>query len=587
VPGAKQIGRIAAWLLGAVLVVAVLATAWIAVRGALAYGHLRTAQSTAATIASDLSDPSRAATAVEAITADTSAARELTGDPIWTLAEGLPWVGPQLAAVGAVAATVDDIAGTALAPLAEVASSFSVEAIRPQDGAIDVEVFRALQPAAQAGAEGVARASASLDEIDTGPLLAPLRTAVTDVRDLVRGAGVGVDALARASALLPPMLGGDGERTYLVVFQNNAEWRSLGGIVGAMAEVRTEGGRMSLTAQGSSSDFQRYDDVVVPLSDELLQVYGRRPALFVQNATQAPDFPTAAEIAREMWLRETGVEVDGVISLDPVALSYLLEATGPLRLPTGDELTAENAVDLLLNGVYQRHEHPADQDLFFAAAAATVFDALAAGVGDPVSLLEGLSRAGSEDRLLLWNADPAEQAVLDGTTLQGGLPVTDAEQTNFGVYLNDGTGAKMDYYMTPGVSVGWCTGSGGPEAGLVVTLRNDAPADAATLPDYITGGAAFGVAAGSVRTLAYVYLPEGAELISATPSGGDSAEGIGGGIDRGRRVVSWTTDLAPGEEASLTVRAQTPVTPVIDARETPSVYTIETRQLAETCEVPR
>ena len=77
-----------------------------------------------------------------------------------------------------------------------------------------------------------------------------------------------------------------------------------------------------------------------------------------------------------MWLRETGVDVSGVISLDPVSLSYLLEATGPVALPTGDVLTSENAVDLLLNGVYLRYADPRDQDAFFAAAAGSVFGAL-------------------------------------------------------------------------------------------------------------------------------------------------------------------------------------------------------------------
>ena len=47
-----------------------------------------------------------------------------------------------------------------------------------------------------------------------------------------------VDALSRTATLLPAMLGRDGPRDYLIVFQNNAEWRSLGGIVGALALQR-------------------------------------------------------------------------------------------------------------------------------------------------------------------------------------------------------------------------------------------------------------------------------------------------------------------------------------------------------------
>jgi hypothetical protein len=259
-----------------------------------------------------------------------------------------------------------------------------------------------------------------------------------------------------------------------------------------------------------------------------------------------------------------------VLSLDPVALSYLLTATGPITLPTGDVLSSENATQLLLNEVYQRYERPADQDAFFQAAAASVFGALSTGSADPVRLVSALAQAGDEQRLLIWNADQAEQSVLDGTTLQGDLPRTDADQTAFGVYLNDGTGSKMDYYMTLGTGVGWCTDTeSSPDATITVTLRDDAPADAASLPAYITGNGGFGVQAGLTETVAYLYLPEGAELVSSGASGGGSESGFGTGTDRGRTVLIWRTVLAPGEEATATIRVRTPYTASLIAQTTP------------------
>jgi hypothetical protein len=581
-------GRIVAWTLAALLALAVLAAAWVGVRAVLAYGHLTAAQDAAADVAETLDDPAAAASAIADISADTAAARSLTSDPIWRLAETMPWIGPQLAAVSTVTAAVDDVAGSALSPLADVASSFSLDALRPRDGAIDVSLFQTLQPAAQSGAAGVAAAAASVDEIDTSLLLGPLRAPVEQAKELLDTTSSGADALARAATLMPAMLGAEGPRNYLVVFQNNAEWRSLGGIVGAMALISTDDGRMSLAQQGSTADFRRYPESVVPLSPENVSLFTRRPGLYIQNATQVVDFALAGQISREMWAREFGVQADGVISLDPVALSYLLEATGPITLPTGDVLDSENAVDLLLNGVYQRYEDPREQDAFFEVAAASVFDALASGAAEPEPLLAALAQAGDERRLLLWSAHPEDQAVLDGTTLQGGLPVTDAEQTSFGVYLNDGTGSKMDYYMAAGSRAQWCTDTEGtPDAGLTVTLRSDAPADAASLPGYITGAGTYGVPRGTTRTLAYIYLPAGAELVSALPSGASITDGFGGGTDQGRQVITWPTDLAPGQEATLTVRVRTPVTATLEAVGTPIVNTLETSELALPCENPQ
>lgn len=572
-------GIVFGWLLGALLVAAIGAMAWVGVRGLEAYGHLRDAEATARETVTKISDPAQASGLIDRLAADTSAARALTSDPVWAVAERMPWIGPQLHAVSTVAAAADDVAGSALKPLAGVAASFSIDSFRPTGGKIDTAMFAEIAEPARLGADGVAAASASVSALDGDLLLGPVRDAVSEVADMLETSAKATDALARASALLPSMLGADGARDYLVVFQNNAEWRSLGGIVGAMAVIHTDAGAMSMTAQGSSSDFRKYDEPVVTLDPEITRIFEKRPAQWIQNVTQVPDFSVTGELAREMWKRETGVEVDGVLALDPVALSYLLKATGPVTLPTGDLLTSDNAVQLLLNDVYERYEKPADQDAFFAAAAAAVFDTLATGSANPTALVTALGRAGDERRLLMWSATPEDQAVIAETTLAGGLPVTDHETARFGVFLNDGTGSKMDYYVTADTTLGWdaCTVDARDRTidpvTLTLTLTNTAPADAATsLPEYITGGGSFGVPAGVARTVAYLYLPEGYTLMQASRT---DAGGFGGGFHQGRQVLTFSTDLEPGASATATITVQPPepgaatvtadVTPTVDA----------------------
>ncbi|GAB3600201.1 hypothetical protein GCM10027408_25380 [Microbacterium tumbae] len=573
----------AAWILGGILLLAVLGAVWIGVRGFLAYQHLDSARASAANAAETLSDPASAASLIDDIAADTSAAHDLTSDVVWKLAEGLPWIGPQLSAVSTVAASLDDVASTALTPLASVAASFSIDSIRPQDGTIDLAPFAGLREAADAGAAGLGAVDAAISRIDTAPLLGPVRDAVDEVAALLDETFAAADALRRTTALLPAMLGSDGPRDYLIVFQNNAEWRSLGGIVGAMVLLHTDGGRITLSTQASSSDFPHYDAPVVPLTDDEIRLFGTQPATFVQNVTQIPDFTRDAPIIQQMWERETGTVIDGVIALDPVALSYLLETTGPLTLPTGDELTAENAVPLLLNEVYLRYERPADQDAFFAAAAATVFTALSSGDADPAALVEALSRAGTENRLLLWNAVPEEQAILDGTTLQGVLGSADPSVTDFGVFVNDGTSSKMDYYMELAADAAWCASD---EAALTVTLRNAAPLDAASLPQYVTGGGKHGIPPGEVETVTYVYLPADAAVVTTSASENADFPGFGGGTDAGRQVLTWTTRLSPGEEASLDLRVRTPSTERIVTRTTPTINVSSDSQLAPSCGSP-
>ncbi|MBB2975466.1 hypothetical protein FHX49_001032 [Microbacterium endophyticum] len=582
----SRAGQVAAWALVIILAVCLAVFAWIGVRAYLAYGHLTAAQETAREVAADLSDPAIATSAVPQIADDTAAARALTSDPVWRLVETFPWIGPQLNAVSTVAAAVDQVASEALSPLVEVGTSFSLDTLRPVDGAFDTAPLEAVADAAGTSATDVGEAAASVHAIDESALLPPLQSAVSEVGDLLDETHTAVDAVAKAAVLMPAMLGSDSPRDYLVIFQNNAEWRSLGGIVGATAVIHTDGGAISLGAQASSGDFSRYDGGVIPLSDDLLAIYEDKPARYIQNVTQVPDFTLSGELAQAMWLQETGQTVDGVISIDPVTLSYVLEATGPVTLPTGDVLSSDNAVSLLLNEVYQRYEVPAEQDAFFAAATAAVFEKLASGQADPAALISALSRAGSESRLLIWNANAADQSVLDGTTLQGDLPATDDTQTTFGVYANDGTGSKMDYYMQLDSAVGWCTDGGdSSDAALTVRLRDNAPEDAANLPSYITGGGGFGVTPGVTRTVIYLYLPEGAEVVSAGTTGTVTTPGFGGGEHEGRRVLTWSSDLTPGEESTAVVRVRTPHTPSLNVQSTPTINIAATDDLAVSCEI--
>ncbi|AZS44869.1 hypothetical protein BWL13_02466 [Microbacterium oleivorans] len=578
-PVARRAGLVVLWVLGLALLLLVAAVAWIGVRGFLAYGHLDAAQKKAPAIAADLGNLSAASAALDDLASDTGAARDLTSDWIWQGAEGMPWVGPQLAAIADVAAAVDDVVTGSARPIASVAGGFGVDAFIPVDGRIDTTVFTALAAPATDAAGVAASARDDVAAIDRTPLLAPISDAVDRVGTLLTQVASGTDALARASTLLPSMLGADGPRDNLLLVQNNAEWRSLGGIVGSMSIIRTDKGSIELTGQYSSSDFERYEKPVLDLG-EYETIYQTRPGRYSQNVTQVPDFPLAARLARE-FVSKKGEDASSVFSIDPVALSYLLEATGPVTLPTGDKLTSKNAVQLLLNEVYLRYEDPRQQDAFFAAAASSVFTAMTSGNVNPAALISALGRAGSEHRISLWSADEADQKVLAGTTLAGTPPTNDADTARFGVYFNDGTGSKMDWYVTPDVQLAWegCgTGTTPRTLSLEISLTSTAPADAATsLPKYITGGGTYGAPPGTARTLGEVYLPEGFSVASASTSLG---AGFAGGMVGGRQVLSYSFDLKPGDSESVTIDvvadtdirdAEAWVTPTADASLSPVV----------------
>ncbi len=582
-PAARTAGRVFAWVLGMLLLLVVAAGIWVGVRGADAYAHLRDVQSGASGAAASLTaDPAVAGSTLARLADHAAQAHALTSDPIWRAAEHVPWLGPQLGAFATVAAAADELVGQSLLPLATAADGLSVDALRPVGGRIDAAALTPLAAPAAASATSAAAAAAEVRDIDRAPLIGTVGDSVDDADALFGQVAGAVRALANTAQLLPAMLGQDGPRTYLVLVQNNAEWRSLGGIAGAAVVLRADGGSLSLAGTLSTRDFPGgFAEPVAPLSDEVTAIYDTKPARYFQNVTQVPDFTVGAPLAREMYRLNSGTTVDGVLAVDPVVLSYLLEATGPVALPTGGTLTAENAVPLLLNEVYFRYENPADQDAFFAGAAGAVFQALADGQGSASALVTAISRAADEHRLLVWSAAPPKRRCWRAAP-SGRAPVTDAHTARFGVYLNDGTGSKISYYTHPEVSLdlGIVLPGGALAARdltLDLTLTSTAPPDAATaLPEYITGGGAFGTAPGITEVIGNVYLPEGFKLVSAD-SGTD--DGFAGGMHDGRRVLTFGTHLEPGASTHLTVTvravttaalAEAIVTPTAEAAVAPT-----------------
>jgi hypothetical protein len=547
------------WVLVGLVVAALAAAAWIGVRGWLAYRHLQTARTAVATAVAADGAPSSTADAIRVAGRESRAAHELTTDPIWRAGEAVPWIGPQLTAVSTLAAAGDELAASTLEPVAELATTFSLDTLRPREGVLDLAAFAALQDVTERAAEGLTAASRRVEGVDRDALLRPVRTAFEDAATQLETAAATATTLQRTTRLLPAMLGADGARRWLLLVQNSAELRSLGGMPGANAVITADNGRLTLSGQDDAG-IPRFDPPVTELSPQLRALYTTRPARWFSGTTILPDFADAAPIAREMWLREHGVAADGVVSIDPIALSYLLEATGPLALSTGETLTSANAVDVLLNRVYFDYPDPVEQNAVFADATAVVFRALANGAADPARLVAALGRAADERRLLLWSTDPAEQALLAETTLSGHLPVTDADASRFGIYLNDGTASKLGYYLDAQPEIAWETcpardasaDSGEGLVTLTLTLRSDAPAGG--LPISIAGGA-YSVPAGVLRVVTYIYLPPSATLLDATVTG---APGIGGGMHGDYRVLQFSTDLAPGGTAAATVTVALP-----------------------------
>lgn len=544
------------WIVAAVVFVLLLVGAWVGIRGLMAKNALESALPAAKQVQSAVVDGDIASAKAAAKTLRTHAAEaaSLTGDPVWRIAETVPLLGANLTAVRVSAASTDALASQVIDPLVGVADKVDPRAIKPVGQKIDLAPIEAAKPVVVKAQAAFHRAQSAVDALDTQGTLPQVSYAVDRLRIQLGKAATVVDAVGNSVRLLPPMLGADGPRTYLVLVQNQAELRATGGLIGALALIKADHGAISLEGQAAGTSIGPWPTPLTAIPASTQGLYGPLLGRFIQDVNLTPHFPLAASTAATMWTQTHGGTIDGVLTIDPVVLSGLLKATGPVALPNGDALTSADAIPLLLSEAYKKFALPEEQDAYFASAATAVFDSVASGKADSAELVKALAASGSQRRLLVWSAHPDEQKVLAPTTLAGALPTSTASTAGLGVYFNDATGSKMDYYLTAKITAGTaiCRVDGKPTSRISVTLTNRAPADAGTtLPDYVTGAGTYGVPPGNIRTRVAVYGATDGLLVSTTSDGAPYATIAG--MDEKRPVSVFTIELAPGQSKTVTV----------------------------------
>jgi hypothetical protein len=568
------------WSFAIVCALLIFVIVWVTSRALMARDELLDAVPIASRIGHEvLSEGGVAKRDLDDLRAHATSAANLTSDPIWRATEWVPLLGNNLTAFREAASMIDQLATDALPPLGELAGTLTVNSLRPTDGAFDLKTFIAAQPLIAEALAALENASAQAAEINTQDTIPQMGVAIDQVVGLVDDTREVVQAVDTAVTLLPSMLGVSEPRQYLLMSLNNSELRTTGGIAGALAVLKMDDGRIELGTLTNATAIGEFEAPVLELSDPEKTLYGDLLGTYIQDVNYTPDFARSGELAKSMWLERTGEEMDGVISIDPVALSYLLRATGPIDAGSGITLTSENATDVLLSGVYSSFAEPAQQDLFFETAMSQIFGALVGGNVNGPELVEALSQSVDENRIHLWSADADEQRRISDTPMAGIVPISNDETTAFGVYFNDATGGKMDYYLSSaiGIASAVCRNDDRPNFEVKVRLESRAPADSASsLPPYVTAGGAYGVAPGDISTNVFVYAPEGSVPYSVTIDGQEYAF-VAADHDK-HSVAGVTVDLAPGMQSTVSMKfvGQVGAPAAVELQHTPMASSVQT-----------
>ena len=502
-------------------------------------------------------------------------ARDTTHSVSWNVAAAVPWLGSPLKSAQQIAEVADGLTSEVLKPTAEMGVGVAPQSLLT-GGHVDVTALRNEAPKLTKISAAATRLDNNAQAIQNPHYISAIEHARSEVQTQTADVARLVNYTSLAADIAPSMLGADGPRSYFMAFQTNAEARGTGGLLGGFGILRFDDGKPVVDALGPNNELNK-SFTPISLGPEYEEQYGyTRPTTDFRNSNQSAHFPYAAQIWKSMWKQQSGMDVNGVLALDPIALSYILGATGPVTMPDGEVITKDNVVELTESTAYIRY--PTDQvarKQYLQGIAIEVVEKVSRPLESPREVLQALGRAVGEHRISVWSASPDDQKRLEQTPLANTIPDDRAPYAQF--VVNNLGGNKMDYYLKRQIeyTAESCT-AGTRKSTATIRLTNTLK-DASDLPDYVAGkmgffpGLAEGVPRGSMISSVRLLATTGAQVVSVHVNG--SPVQVIGSTERGHPSFEATFAVPPGETAKLTFKltepsvagtARVPVQPLVD-----------------------
>lgn len=371
-------------------------------------------------------------------TADGLAALEREMQPLAPLLRGLDGItvyGSTLAHVPEFLTIGAEMSQVSAEGLALVAPSLPAEG---ESGDVLAAVLTAISGQYDAFAPLSARAEragTALAAIDAASLHPALAGPLAEIQPYAAYLGPGM----QIAPGLPDLLGMNGPYTYLVLLQNNHEIRGTGGFITGIGRVTVERARVTSLEFTDSYAVDNHS-IDHPPAPAPLQKYMNMDLLFLRDANWSPDLPTSARIIDTLYTRDTGLTVDGVVTMDLHAVSMIVGAVGPVAVPGLEQpITGDNVVDLikeLWGNPLGEDETVAGRSAewfqqrkdFLPLMAGAILDKLKSGRFNVFAMASAGRRAFNQRAIQVWVREPRVQERIRGWGWDGGLlPPADAD----------------------------------------------------------------------------------------------------------------------------------------------------------------
>lgn len=297
---------------------------------------------------------------------------------------------------------------------------------------------------AKSAAEDLAEAESAFDRVDSADvpeesreMFLMIQERLPEVRDAVAGFG-------EHSFLIRELLGENGPRLYLFLFQNHHELRPTGGFIGSYGLLEVKNGHIDdFFIDGIfNPDGQLREDIVPPRPMRKMTA-----AWSLHDSNWWPDFPRSAEKAISFYEKTGGPTVDGIITLTPVIMRDILRITGPIDMPEyGVTVDADNFMPVIQEEVEENYDRSENRPKKILSDLAPILLDRLLSSRDAVTLLalaDVLSEGLAERHILLYSRNEEIQSLLEQVGWSGSILRTDGDyasvvHTNINGFKTDG-----------------------------------------------------------------------------------------------------------------------------------------------------
>lgn len=365
-----------------------------------------------------------------------------------------------------------------------------------------------------------------------------------------------LNELVLASKILPKIGGHPNEQTYFFIFENNTELRASGGFIGSVGILNIYQGQIKEFTTSGVYDLDKQSDHQTEPPD-FLRRYLSASNWFMRDANViSPDFPTSAKKVLEFYKIETGEEnFDGVIAITPTFLEYLLEITGPVKVPGYPyTFTKDNFTTTLQDHVERNYENlgiskdnrKAIISDLSKVLIDKVFELPKEKWGD---LVETLQNAFSEKQAMIYMKDKEAQKTLSEYKWTAEVD-KDWQNDYLLVADNNMAALKTDRVMDR-------------EINYEIDASNPDNIKAKVSITYVNNGS-FTMYTTRYRTYSELFVPKDAELISSSGAelgDGENQEtevGIKDDADLHKKVFTYFKSIEPGAQETITIEYKIP-----------------------------